>query len=155
MSFGTPQFSGAEDYRFAQVSQHQRQARRAVDMKALWAPLPIKIAAALELFSAAYLVYYIFDLVGAERVPESLSRIDHLAGEFAAFLGLIVFALCVLTVYALRAQNWARIGLTVLSALFVVLIIAPRVWPVSLAGIAVVVLLWLPANRKWFGFGAA
>lgn len=59
--------------------------------------------------------------------------------------------MCALTTYVLHAQQSARIALTVISAIVVLLIPASSVMPASIASAVVIVLLWLPANRQWFG----
>ena len=58
---------------------------------------------------------------------------------------------CVLTTYVLHAQQSARIALTAISAVLVLLIPVSSVMPVSIASAVVIVLLWLPVNRQWFG----
>lgn len=140
-----------QDYRYGNVAESQRETRRAADMKALWAPWPLKIVAVIELFICAYGVYTICQLVAHENSPTAVSRMDRLSTEFGVFIGLLVLLVCVLTTYVLHAQQVARIALTAISAVLVLLIPVDSVMPVSIASVAVIVLLWLPANRRWFG----
>lgn len=161
MTFGSPQPPGtpqpgppagpAPDYRYGQVSDSVRQTRRAADMKAQWAPWPLKVAAVLELFITSYAVYNICRLVAFENSPEAVSRMDQLSTELGVLLGVLVLLVCVITTYVLHAQQSARIALTAISAIVVLLIPVSSVMPASIASAAVIVLLWLPANRQWFG----
>ena len=162
--FGVPSQSGAggaqfgspampvSDYRYGQVADQQKAARRAVDMFAWRAPWALQIAALFVLGISAYIVYYVFELVASERVPEHLNRIERLATELGVGLSLVVLALCVLMVYTLHAQHKARIWLTVILAIVVLMLVLPHVWPISLAAMVTIVLLWLPGNKEWFGF---
>ncbi|MDN8907571.1 hypothetical protein Q0O77_14755, partial [Staphylococcus aureus] len=43
-----------QDYRYGEVAESQRETRRAADMKALWAPWPLKIVAVLEVLITSY-----------------------------------------------------------------------------------------------------
>lgn len=161
MTFGSPQSPGAPqpgspagtapDYRYGQVSDTVRQARRAADMKAQWAPWPLKVAAVLEIFITSYAVYNICRLVAFENSPAAVSRTDQLSTELGVLLGVLVLLVCVITTYVLHAQQSARIALTAISAIVVLLIPLSSVMPASIASAAVIVLLWLPANRQWFG----
>ncbi|OFO19252.1 MULTISPECIES: hypothetical protein [unclassified Corynebacterium] len=161
MTFGSPQSSGtpppgppagtAPDYRYGQVSDTVRQARRAADMKAQWAPWPLKVAAVLEIFITSYAVYNICRLVAFENSPAAVSRTDQLSTELGVLLGVLVLLVCVITTYVLHAQQSARIALTAISAIVVLLIPLSSVMPASIVSAAVIVLLWLPANRQWFG----
>lgn len=161
MTFGNPQYPGAPqpgspaspapDYRYGQVSDTVRQARRAADMKAQWAPWPLKIAAVLEVFITSYTVYNICRLIAFENSPAAVTRTDQLSTELGVVLGALVLLVCALTTYVLHAQQSARIALTVISAIVVLLIPASSVMPASIASAVVIVLLWLPANRQWFG----
>lgn len=162
MTFGTPQPAApqpqhpsrpqpARDYRYGQVSDSARETRRAADMKAQWAPWPLKIAAIIELFISSYAVFTICRLVAFENSPAAVTRMDQLSTEFGVLLGLLVLLVCVLTAYVVHAQQAARIALTVISAVLVLLIPVDSVIPVSIASAVVIVLLWLPANRQWFG----
>ena len=161
MTFGSPQSSGtpppgppagtAPDYRYGQVSDTVRQARRATDMKAQWAPWPLKVAAVLEVFITSYAVYNICRLVAFENSPAAVSRTDQLSTELGVLLGVLVLLVCVITTYVLHAQQSARIALTAISAVVVLLIPLSSVMPASIASAVVIVLLWLPANRQWFG----
>ena len=161
MTFGSPQSSGtpppgppagtAPDSRYGQVSDTVRQARRATDMKAQWAPWPLKVAAVLEVFITSYAVYNICRLVAFENSPAAVSRTDQLSTELGVLLGVLVLLVCVITTYVLHAQQSARIALTAISAVVVLLIPLSSVMPASIASAVVIVLLWLPANRQWFG----
>lgn len=161
MTFGNPQAPGplqqgqpagpAPDYRYGEVTDSARQSRRAADMKAQWAPWPLKAAAVLELFITSYAVYNICRLVAFENSPAAVSRTDQLATELGVLLGVLVLIVCVLSTYVLHAQQSARIALTAISAIVVLLIPASSVMPASIASAVVIVLLWLPANRQWFG----
>lgn len=169
MTFGTPQPSGPQpnqqrppapgstgpnamqDYRYGDVSETGRETRRAADMKAQWAPWALKVAAIIELLICAYGVYNICRLVAHENSPAAVTRMDRLSTEFGVLIGLLVLIVCVVTTYVLHAQQSARIALTVFSAVLVLLIPVEHVMPVSIASAIVIVLLWLPANRQWFG----
>lgn len=168
MTFGTPQPAApqpqhpsrpqhpsqpqpARDYRYGQVSDSARETRRAADMKAQWAPWPLKIAAIIELFISSYAVFTICRLVAFENSPAAVTRMDQLSTEFGVLLGLLVLLVCVLTAYVVHAQQAARIALTVISAVLVLLIPVDSVMPVSIASAVVIVLMWLPTNRQWFG----
>lgn len=162
MTFGMPQPAApqpqhpsqpqpARDYRYGQVSDSARETRRAADMKAQWAPWPLKIAAIIELFISSYVVFTICRLVAFENSPAAVTRMDQLSTEFGVLLGLLVLLVCVLTAYVVHAQQAARIALTVISAVLVLLIPVDSVMPVSIASAVVIVLMWLPTNRQWFG----
>lgn len=161
MTFGSPQPPGtpqpgspaapAPDYRYGAVTDSVRQTRRAADMKAQWAPWPLKIAAVLEVFITSYAVYNICRLIAFENSPAAVSRTDQLSTELGVLLAVLVLLVCALTTYVLHAQQSARIALTVISAIVVLLIPASSVMPASIASAVVIVLLWLPANRQWFG----
>ncbi|MDK6808184.1 hypothetical protein HMPREF2822_10810 [Corynebacterium sp. HMSC062E11] len=161
MTFGNPQSPGtpqpgspatpAPDYRYGQVSDTVRQARRAADMKAQWAPWPLKIVAVLEVFITSYTVYNICRLIAFENSPAAVTRTDQLSTELGVLLAVLVLLVCALTTYVLHAQQSARVALTVISAIVVLLIPASSVMPASIASAVVIVLLWLPANRQWFG----
>ncbi|WP_308606455.1 hypothetical protein [uncultured Corynebacterium sp.] len=161
MTFGSPQSPGTPplgpsagttpDYRFGQVSDSVRQTRRAADMKAQWAPWPLKVAAVLEVFITSYAVYNICRLIAFENSPAAVSRMDQLSTELGVLLGVLVLLVCVITTYVLHAQQPARIALTAISTIVVLLIPVSSVMPASIASAAVIVLLWLPANRQWFG----
>lgn len=161
MTFGSPQPPGtpqsgspaapAPDYRYGEVTDSVRQTRRAADMKAQWAPWPLKIAAVLEVFITSYAVYNICRLIAFENSPAAVSRTDQLSTELGVLLAVLVLLVCALTTYVLHAQQSARIALTVISAIVVLLIPASSVMPASIASAVVIVLLWLPANRQWFG----
>ena len=96
MTFGNPQSPGtpqpgspaapAPDYRYGQVSDTVRQARRAADMKAQWAPWPLKIAAVLEVFITSYTVYNICRLIAFENSPAAVTRTDQLSTELGVCL---------------------------------------------------------------------
>lgn len=120
-------------------------------MKAQWAPWPLKIAAIIELLISSYAVFNICRLVAFENSPAAVTRTDQLSTEFGVLLGLLVLLVCVLNTYVLHAQQAARIALTAISAVLVLLIPVDSVMPVSIASAVVIVLLWLPANRQWFG----
>lgn len=141
----------AHDYRYGQVGDSVRETRRAADMKAQWAPWPLKIAAIIELLISSYAVFNICRLVAFENSPAAVTRTDQLSTEFGVLLGLLVLLVCVLNTYVLHAQQAARIALTAISAVLVLLIPVDSVMPVSIASAVVIVLLWLPANRQWFG----
>ena len=141
----------AHDYRYGQVGDSARETRRAADMKAQWAPWPLKIAAIIELLISSYAVFNICRLVAFENSPAAVTRTDQLSTEFGVLLGLLVLLVCVLNTYVLHAQQAARIALTAISAVLVLLIPVDSVMPVSIASAVVIVLLWLPANRQWFG----
>lgn len=149
--FGAPAGSFS-DYRFGQVAEQGQVKRRAADMSAWRAPWALQIAVLIVLGISSYIVYYVFKLVASERVPESLNRIERLATELGVVLSIVVVALCALSVYVLHAQHKARIWLSVVLALVVLMIVLPHVWPISLAAIVAIVLLWLPSNKEWFGF---
>lgn len=170
MTFGTPQSgpsqpghqhpapaptpagpNAAQDYRYGHVTDSARESRRAADMKAQWAPWPLKVAAVIELFICAYAVFNICKLVAFENSPEAVTRTEQLSTEFGVLLGVLVLLVCVLTTYVLHAQQLARIALTAISAVLVLLIPVSSVMPVSIASAVVIVLLWLPVNRQWFG----
>lgn len=169
MTFGSPQSAGPQpnqqpprapgatgpnamkDYRYGDVSDTARETRRAADMKAQWAPWPLKVAAFIELLICAYGVYNICRLVAHENSAAAVSRMDRLSTEFGVLIGVVVLIVCVVTTYVLHAQQSARIALTVISAVLVLLIPVDHVMPVSIASAIVIVLLWLPANRQWFG----
>ena len=120
-------------------------------MKAQWAPWPLKVAAVLEIFITSYAVYNICRLVAFENSPAAVSRTDQLSTELGVLLGVLVLLVCVITTYVLHAQQSARIALTAISAIVVLLIPLSSVMPASIVSAAVIVLLWLPANRQWFG----
>ncbi|ART22290.1 hypothetical protein CBE89_12970 [Corynebacterium striatum] len=149
--FGAPAGSFS-DYRFGQVAEQGQVKRRAADMSAWRAPWALQIAVLIVLGISSYIVYYVFKLVASERVPESLNRIERLATELGVVLSIVVVALCALSVYVLHAQHKARIWLSAVLALVVLMIVLPHVWPISLAAIVAIVLLWLPSNKEWFGF---
>ena len=96
-------------------------------------------------------MFTICRLVAFENSPAAVTRMDQLSTEFGVLLGLLVLLVCVLTVYVLHAQQAARIAFTVISAVLVLLIPVDSVMPVSIASAVVIVLLWLPTNRQWFG----
>ena len=149
--FGAPAGSFS-DYRFGQVAEQEQVKRKAADMSAWRAPWTLQIAALIVLGISSYIVYYVFELVASERVSESLNRIERLATELGVVLSIVVIALCVLSVYVLHAQHKARIWLSAVLALVVLMIVLPHVWPISLAAIVAIVLMWLPSNKEWFGF---
>ncbi|MDO5033096.1 hypothetical protein [Corynebacterium sp.] len=168
MTFGSPQpnFSQPnpsqpgpgqpplQDYRYGQVAEATYGKRRAADMKAAWAPWPLKIAAVLCAGVAAYAAYYVCYLIDYERGVVDPNRLERLSTEFGSLIAVLVLVACVFIVYLLHAQNFARVGLSVLCALVVLLIPVTNVWPASLVCLAAIVAMWLPANREWFG-GAA
>ena len=96
-------------------------------------------------------MFTICRLVAFENSPAAVTRMDQLSTEFGVLLGLLVLLVCVLTAYVVHAQQAARIALTVISAVLVLLIPVDSVMPVSIASAVVIVLLWLPTNRQWFG----
>ena len=170
MTFGTPQSgpsqpghqhpapapipagpNAVQDYRYGHVTDAARESRRAADMKAQWAPWPLKVAAVIELFICAYAVFNICKLVAFENSPEAVTRTEQLSTELGVLLGVLVLLVCVLTTYVLHAQQPARIALTAISAVLVLLIPVSSVMLVSIASAVVIVLLWLPVNRQWFG----
>lgn len=85
----------------------------------------------------------------------SAAYVDDFADGVSMFLvivSLVAFACYLLLAFQVRAgRRWARTVCTVLAVLSLFGLLGPPViWVVVLAGIAAVVLLWLPTSRAYF-----
>lgn len=123
-----------------------------VDLLGRW---PAQIQAAFWVFLAIIAVRLIilpFVIVHQWSLGET--------GIVADVVVVALYALCVLAAVRLRrGAGWARIVLTVLGAVSIVTaafaLLSATGLAIGAAGIAGIVLLWLPASNAWFRAGKA
>lgn len=131
----------AGDYRYGEVAAGGRKNLRRQEVSPLRAPWPLVIAGALVALSSIFLVYRLTD----RWINDPAAR-DFTAGTGLIIIGVVVgVAAAVLT---LRTHQLGRIALTVWSIVALISLIG-QLWPVGIAAIAVLVLIWLPASSKW------
>lgn len=69
------------------------------------------------------------------------------------FIAVIAIILLIGFSFAtLKAKEWGRIALSIMSGVGVFLVVVDGMWPITLVGIIAAALLWLPGNKHWFGY---
>ncbi len=138
-------FAQSDSYTLGAAKDKRQYVPKIHTTRMLAAPWPLLLAAGCYIISAGYLAY---DMISVLTAGQNLNDIR--AGiTIVAMLCLVGFS-----VITLKAQEWGRIALSVLSGLGVLLVVVPKMWILTLIGIIAVVLLWLPINKAWFGYRA-
>ena len=137
----TDGFEGS--YTLATASDNRQYKPTVTGLGMFSAPWPLLLAALCYIGIAGVFIYR---MVAHIHAGNNLNDVLFLVAVVAIVL-LVGFS-----VVSLKAKEWGRIALSVMSGLGVFVVVAPGLWPVTLIGIAAAVLLWLPGNKHWFGY---
>lgn len=145
-------------------------AQRMADMRITSAPWPVLIALALQVIAVGVIVWRLVALWKLPVAPPSVPvppwasaalgffgtgeayRPENIAG-ITAFWTLACILVLVMAVFAAKGENWARIVSTGLCAAGAFLLLSATTAVAGLAAVVAVPLLWLPANKRWYGTG--
>lgn len=129
------------DYRYGEVTTSSPTTLRRQEVSPLRAPWPLLIAGALVVFSCVIMVYWLSD----QWISDPSAR------EFTAGTSMIILGVALgpaLTVLMLRTHRVGRLGLTAWGVVALLSLIG-ELWPVGIAALVALVLMWLPASSKW------
>lgn len=144
--------------------------QRMASMKFFNAPVTLLIAFAMQLVAAGVVIWRLVERwrlperpttgVGAlegyeERVASVLGANDQFRPddilETTIFWGIILVVLLLMAFFTVKGENWARIVLTLLCIAGLFLLVVPGFAIAGLACVIALPLLWVPANKSWFG----
>ncbi|SQG63566.1 Uncharacterised protein [Corynebacterium renale] len=143
---------GAQDftpsgYQYGNVAPIEKHAVSVRATNPLGAPWSLLLSGVLFVVAGGWAAWQLWETASA--APEEVGGAFWISVyvEAATLVALLAF------VYLMLAgQSWARWVLTAYSVVWLLAIITEGMWPASLLGILAAVLMWLPVNRRWFGF---
>lgn len=141
-----PQGIGADDYRFVSPGNQEPPSGGGgprADLAIWQAPWLLLLGSLVYLAAAVYLAYFLTDRWITS--PDIGREFDMAMGM--GILGIVSAAVC--TIVMLRGYAWGRWALTAWSAVALFALLHLTLWPVGVAGILGLILIWIPTSNAW------